>query len=138
MGYGYLGAYLAFGQGLDEKTSEGILQTLNEEHEILASLYHDEEFPHVFVKRYGTDEYCNAFVCWGPVYKGGEFWASDTCGVPGPSSPEKLLPMPSAKEFLSHEQTFDPQEWDRFCIKYNLTSELPQWQTLICFGQGIY
>jgi len=138
MGYGYLGAYLAFGCGLDTDTSQRLLEELGEDREILACLYADSDFKNIVVKQYGIDEHITVFLCWGPVYKGGEIWKSDICGTPHSTIPVKLLPIPSAQTLVHQEETFDNKEWESFCTKYNLEIQHPQWQTLISFGQLIY
>jgi hypothetical protein len=145
MGYGYLGAYLAFGMQIYEDDAKTLWDAIREVNETLgaevgdmweaeASLYQDEKFPNIHVKQFGTDEETMLFVCWGKCYQGGGFWNP----LGSESKHTQHLPLPSAQILVAHEQTFDAEVWGQFCKKYKLKVEPPKWQTLICFGQGIY
>lgn len=63
----YLGAYLVYGQNLDQKEVESLMESVSSDTSAGALIessadYHDSRFPQIYMKRYGTDHQDGMFV----------------------------------------------------------------------------
>lgn len=164
MGYGYLGSYIAYGftihgedlvnfkkqafsQDDDNDEDYDDDKTLKEEKDktpgliyIETGVYHDPEFPNLFIKQFGTDSEefeIRYFVYFQTCFRGGEFWEPDCIGEPQ-TNQVALTPVLSAQTFLKLEQECDQKEFEKFQTKYKLNKSTIGWSSLICFGQLIY
>jgi len=153
MGYGYLGSYIAYGFNVHDDDLEHFKKQCFEKDYIEEKLgieeklqnpetcvYHDPDFPHLFIKEFGTDDQednIRYFIYLKTCFRGGEFWKSNCIGVPQ-TNHVALCPVISAQTFLDLEKSCDKKEFEKFQTKYKLKKSPVGWTSLICFGQLIY
>lgn len=135
MGYGYLGAYLAYGfqvNKMPRRNSEDDSDSDDELECMDACLYRLRD--DVYVKRYGTDETPCYFLFWRQCFCGGGFWENRK-----PNSDRiTSLPVSSCSVFKEVEDSFRAETMKEVCDDFGIEYEEPKWQTLITFGQMIY